>query len=92
MSCLPGMELGQSIPNKIPKHSNAVDLSFMAFQNRSSGTRNPNTKPNLRIRAITAETNEALEVAREIDNLVGENCSTMLSTLTFAEVHDIRGI
>ncbi|PLB50127.1 Dbl homology domain-containing protein [Aspergillus steynii IBT 23096] len=69
MSCLPGMELDQAISNKVPKHPNAVDLSFKAFQNRSSRTRNPNTRLNLRIKAVTAETSEVLEVAREIDKL-----------------------
>ncbi|KAI9040109.1 putative Rho guanyl nucleotide exchange factor [Aspergillus affinis] len=68
-SCLPGMEPGQPILSKTLKHSNTVDLSFKAFQNRSTGTRNPSARPNLRIKAITAETNEALEVAREIDKL-----------------------
>lgn len=70
MSCLPGIEGEQAMPNRVPKHSSTVDLSLRAFQNRSSRTRTPNTRTTFRIKAITAETDEALEVAREIDILV----------------------
>lgn len=79
MSCLSGMELEQSRPNKVPKQPIPVDLGFKAFQNRSSRVRNPNARLTFRIKAITAEPNEALEVAREIETFVSRTAEMVLN-------------
>lgn len=55
----------------LQKRRSTIDLSgFKGLQNRSLRTRSMKARMNTRVRVVGADPYEALDVAREIDNLV----------------------
>lgn len=79
----------------LQKRLSAIDLpSMKGLPNRSLRTRSMKARMNFRVRAMGADPYEALEVAREIDKLVGTKRFVSGRMLTHAVdvLHGVRGI
>ncbi|PYH94759.1 rho guanyl nucleotide exchange factor [Aspergillus ellipticus CBS 707.79] len=69
ISNIAGAEFDSLMPHGLYKRLSAIDFGFKAFHHRSLRSRNFRASVECRLKALAAETKEALQVAQEVENL-----------------------